>query len=202
MNDEAYKIILQLLKETTDEKAIVTMVNSMEHCINLISNNHAVFFELVSTVTRINFNGNIEIAKALLQFSVSLASINSNFNHLIFTMLFRELMYLAPFEHPTEEDHVIGNYHSITNDHLEEPIRLQLIDMIHNTIQSIIKVSPLCDGDCLRCCKMYYPYITKETYLHKHAVSNILRMLSYAPVLRERALSMIIERVIQIDVFI
>ena len=109
LNDEAYKIILQLLKETTDEKAIVTMVNSMEHCINLISNNHAVFFELVSVVTRIPFNGNIEIAKALLQFSISLASINSNFNHLIFTMLFRELMYLAPFEHPTEEDHVIGN---------------------------------------------------------------------------------------------
>lgn len=47
---------------------------------------------------------------------------------------------------------------------------------------------------------MNYPYITKETFLHKHAVNSILRMLSYAPVLRERALTMIIERVIQIDV--
>lgn len=108
MNDEAYKIILQLFKETTDERAIVTMVNSMEHCINLVANNHAVFFELVSAITRINFNGNVDIAKALMQFSVSLASINSNFNHLIFTMLFRELMNLAPIEYPTEEDHVIG----------------------------------------------------------------------------------------------
>lgn len=72
--------------------------------------------------------------------------------------------------------------------------------MIHETIQSIIKVSPLCGEVCLRCCKMNYPYITKETFLHKHAVNSILRMLSYAPVLRERALTMIIERVIQIDV--
>ena len=108
MNDEAYKIILQLFKETSDERAIVTMVKSLEHCINLITNNHAVFFELVSAVTSIRFNGNVDIAKALTQFSVSLASINSNFNHLIFTMLFRELMHLAPFEQPTEEEHVIG----------------------------------------------------------------------------------------------
>ena len=77
-----------------------------------------------------------------------------------------------------------------------------MTDLIHETIHSIFKISPLCGETCLHCLKMNYPYITKETFLHKHAVTNILRMLSYAPVLRERALSIIIERVIQIDVSI
>ena len=74
------------------------------------------------------------------------------------------------------------------------------MDLIHSTIHSILKVSPLSGEMCLNCFKQSYPYITKETYLHKHAMENLLRTFSYAPVLRERGLTTLVEKLIEIDV--
>lgn len=77
---------------------------------------------------------------------------------------------------------------------------MKLIDLIHSCIQSVLKVCPLSGEICLGSFNRYYPYITRETYLHKHAVENLLRLFSYAPVLRERGLSLLVDRLIEIDV--
>lgn len=77
---------------------------------------------------------------------------------------------------------------------------MKLIDLIHSCIQSVLKVCPLSGEICLGSFNHYYPYITRETYLHKHAVENLLRLFSYAPVLRERGLSLLVDRLIEIDV--
>ena len=84
------------------------MVNSIGHCINIISNNHTVFFELIDVVCNIRFKSNMDVARVLSRFVISLASINSNYNHVIFMMLFRELMTLAPLDHPIEDFHAVG----------------------------------------------------------------------------------------------
>ena len=75
---------------------MLAMMASIAHCINLICNNVEVFFDLISTVLHVSFRGNYEITIALTDFCTSLASINNNFNKLIFSMLYRELMVLAP----------------------------------------------------------------------------------------------------------
>ena len=84
------------------------MVDSIGHCINIISNNHTVFFELIDVVCNIRFKSNMDIARTLSRFVLSLVSINSNYNHVIFMMLFRELMLLAPMDHPIEDVPVVG----------------------------------------------------------------------------------------------
>lgn len=84
------------------------MIDSIGHCINIISNNHEVFFELVDVVCNIHFKTNVDVASAISRFSIALASISSNFNHLIFMMLFRELMLLAPLDHAIEDFTAVG----------------------------------------------------------------------------------------------
>ena len=93
---EAYKVIIQLFEGQQESEAMLAMTASIGHCINIICNNTEVFFDLISTVLHVSFKGNYDIAVALTDFCVSLASINNNFNKLIFSMLYRELMVLAP----------------------------------------------------------------------------------------------------------
>ena len=83
---------------------------------------------------------------------------------------------------------------------LDEQLRSKLLQLIHATIQAILRISPLSGQVCLTCYKENFPFITKETYLHRHAVSQLLRLLSYAPVLRERGLTLLVEKLISIDV--
>ena len=83
------------------------MTTSIGHCINLISNNWEVFFDLVSAVLHVPFNANYEIAVTLTDFCTSLASINSNFHKVIFNMLYRELMGLAPTPVVTNQQDVM-----------------------------------------------------------------------------------------------
>ena len=84
------------------------MTSSIEHCINLIGNNTEVFFDLISAVLFVPFNGNIDVALALTSLCKSLASVSSNFNQLIFNLLFREMMALAPSDKPMESEQQIG----------------------------------------------------------------------------------------------
>lgn len=88
--------------------AVVTMIGSIEHCINIISNNNTVFFELVSVVCNIHFNSDVDIARALTHFCIALASISSNYNTLVFNLLFHELMMLAPLDNPIEDFTPVG----------------------------------------------------------------------------------------------
>ena len=104
---EAYNVILQLFENQQDPEAVIAMTTSIGHCINLISNNWEVFFDLVSAVLHVPFNSNYEIAATLTDFCTSLASINSNFNKVIFNMLYRELMVLAPTPVVTNQQDVM-----------------------------------------------------------------------------------------------
>lgn len=175
------------------------MSTSIGHCINLICNNVEQFFDLVSIVLRIPFNGNMNVATVLTDFCTAIASISSSFNKLIFNMLFREMMELAVPDHPVETGKEMGEC-SFARSSVDEATRNKLLQLIHSTIQSILRVSPLSGQVCLSCYKENYPFITRENYLHKHAVSQLLHLLSYAPVLRERGLTLLVEKLIAIDV--
>ena len=97
-------MIIQLFEGQQESEAMLAMTASIGHCINLICNNVEVFFDLISAVLHVSFKGNYEIAVALTDFCTSLASINNNFNKLIFAMLYRELMALAPSPIPMGGD--------------------------------------------------------------------------------------------------
>ena len=101
-------MILTLFESQGDAVAMVAMITSISHCINLIANNTEVFFDLVSAVLNVSFRANYDIALTLTEFSTSLASISSNYNKLIFNMLFRELMELAPAPVSMKETESLG----------------------------------------------------------------------------------------------
>ena len=101
-------MILKLFESQGDAEAMIAMITSISHCINLIANNTEVFFDLVSAVLNVSFRSNYDIALTLTEFSTSLASISSNYNKLIFSMLYRELMELAPAPVSTKETEPLG----------------------------------------------------------------------------------------------
>ena len=101
-------MILKLFESQGDAEAMVAIITSISNCINLIANNTEVFFDLVSAVLNVSFRANYDIALTLTEFSTSLASISSNYNKLIFNMLFRELMELAPAPVSMKETESLG----------------------------------------------------------------------------------------------
>lgn len=75
-----------------------------------------------------------------------------------------------------------------------------LLNIIHNTVRDIIKISPTSSDLIFRSFSINLPFITEETYLHKHAFKNLLRLFGYAPSLREHGFLIIIEWLINVDV--
>ena len=100
-------MIIKLFEGQQESEAMLAMTASIGHCINLICNNVEVFFDLISAVLRVSFKSNYDLAVTLTDFCTSLASINNNFNKLIFAMLYRELMALAPAPISMEQEESI-----------------------------------------------------------------------------------------------
>lgn len=79
-------------------------------------------------------------------------------------------------------------------------MRELLLNIIHNTVREIIKISPTSSDLIFRSFSINLPFITEETYLHRHAFKNLLRLFGYAPSLRERGFLIIVEWLINVDV--
>ena len=175
------------------------MITGLGHCINMISNNVEELFDLVDAVLKVSFNGNDKIAIALCDLCKSLAFVGSNYNRIIYTMLFREMMRLAVPDKPKENTVQIGGTMFLLL-WVDSAMRTLLLNIIHDTLSEILKTSPRSSEVIMYAFKANFPFITEETYLHKHAILNMLRIFSYAPSLRERGFLFLVEWLISEDV--
>jgi RNA polymerase I-specific transcription initiation factor RRN3 len=77
-----------------------------------------------------------------------------------------------------------------------------IFDSVHDMIQSILSIIPSGPGFILPLLSGYFPHrrmplIDVQTYIR-----NLLRIITYVPVLKEKILHLIVENLIQIDVCI
>lgn len=84
------------------------MINSIGHCLYLISNHSHELFDLIDTILKIPFNGNDKLAMALCDLCKSLVTVDASWTRLIYAMLFREMMHLATPDQPTKSKEQIG----------------------------------------------------------------------------------------------
>ena len=91
-----------MLKEANDPVALVDLIDGIGHCINIISDHQSSFFDIISVVLNMNYNSNLNIASALSRLCISLASVCTQYNQIIFNHLFFQLMLLAPVDHAVE----------------------------------------------------------------------------------------------------
>ncbi|KAJ3295089.1 hypothetical protein HK104_003021 [Borealophlyctis nickersoniae] len=75
-----------------------------------------------------------------------------------------------------------------------------LFDRIHAILSSIVRIIPTGPTFMLPLLAENFPHKREELSVQVHYVRNIFRILEYAPVLRDKALALIIDRVLQIDV--
>lgn len=101
-------MIKTLFANPTDVNITIVMINSIGHCLYLISNHSHELFDLIDTILKIPFNGNDKIAIALCDLCKSLVTVGSSWTRLIYGMLFREMMHLATPDEPTKSKEQIG----------------------------------------------------------------------------------------------
>lgn len=79
----------------------------------------------------------------------------------------------------------------------EDTLRL---DHIHDVLHKILKVVPMSSKLLLQSLRGRFPYIVHGTHTHEVYVSALLQILDYAPQLRSDILSLIINRLMVLDV--
>ena len=101
-------MIKTLFANPTDVNITIVMINSIGHCLYMISNHSHQLFDLVDTILKIPFNGNDKLANALCDLCKSLVTVDASWTRLIYAMLFREMMKLATPDEPTKAKEQIG----------------------------------------------------------------------------------------------
>ncbi|XP_064636420.1 RNA polymerase I-specific transcription initiation factor RRN3-like [Lineus longissimus] len=70
---------------------------------------------------------------------------------------------------------------------------------VHGLLQSIAKIVPLTPQVLMPVLVGCYPFVTKDCYIHACYVRNLLQIAQYMPVLRKQILSLIVEKMLELD---
>lgn len=75
-----------------------------------------------------------------------------------------------------------------------------LQDRVHRTLERLLKLSPIAASSLFPLLVEHYPHMRLDVYVQQVYVKSLLRVVEYAPALRDRVITVIVERLIYMDV--
>ena len=76
----------------------------------------------------------------------------------------------------------------------------QIFTRVHNTLASLITLVPTAIKPLFDQLRHHFPFFGRDIEVHAIYVANLLKVSSYAPVLREKILGLLVDRMVDIDV--
>ncbi|KAI8823719.1 RNA polymerase I-specific transcription initiation factor RRN3 [Fimicolochytrium jonesii] len=73
-------------------------------------------------------------------------------------------------------------------------------DRVHNMLQGVLALIPTGPSFMLPIVTQNFPHKSESMETHVYYLRNVLRMIDYAPVLRDQVLALIVDRIVQVDV--
>ncbi|XP_043604914.1 RNA polymerase I-specific transcription initiation factor RRN3 [Bombus pyrosoma] len=181
-----YEDLICILRDSNiKDTDLIEFLSNVRQCISLLGPIHKVFVE---TLLQIKWtNRSIDVASAYKAFIEDLICMQIHYAKNTIDNLVEQ------FKPDEDNDAEWKN-----EDCKEEDI--QRLNHIHNVLQKILKVVPMSSKLLLQSLRARFPYIVHGARTHKVYVYALIQILSYAPQLRSDILSLIINRLMVLDV--
>ncbi|XP_068970803.1 RNA polymerase I-specific transcription initiation factor RRN3 [Bombus flavifrons] len=181
-----YEDLICILRDSNiKDTDLIEFLSNVRQCISLLGPIHKVFVE---TLLQIKWtNRSIDVTSAYKAFIEDLICMQIHYAKNTIDNLVEQFK-------PDED-----NDAEWKNEECKEE-DIQRLNHIHNVLQKILKVVPMSSKLLLQSLRARFPYIVHGTRTHEVYVYALIQILSYAPQLRSDILSLIINRLMVLDV--
>ncbi|KND01300.1 rDNA-binding RNA polymerase I transcriptional factor [Spizellomyces punctatus DAOM BR117] len=114
------------------------------------------------------------------------------YGHLIQNLVSAHAVYVAPVTRM-----LVRNLREGGNSSIAPSLHF---DRVHNMLRSVLALIPTGPSFMLSIITENFPHKREALDVHVYYLRNVLRIVEYAPVLRDQVLALIIDRIVQIDV--
>ncbi|CAK9818627.1 RNA polymerase I-specific transcription initiation factor RRN3 [Anthophora plagiata] len=180
-----YEDLICILQDSNiKDSDLIEFLSNIRQCISLLSPFHKVFVE---TLLQIKWtNHSLDVTSAYKAFVEDLICMQIHYAKAAIDNLVEQF---KPDDADTEWD---------DKQCKEEDI--QRLNHIHDILRKILKVVPMSSELLLQSLRGRFPYIVHGTHTHEVYVYALIQILEYAPQLRSDILSLIINRLMVLDV--
>ncbi|KAL1523169.1 hypothetical protein AB1Y20_018124 [Prymnesium parvum] len=171
--------------------ASVVAACQMLHAFSLCASSiHAdMHLELVETILTLPWQTNVQLASAVCEFVQDLITASTPFVRMCICALVES--FVLPEDQAPDDSREMESGSSVQE---------QICQHVHGALHGILKVCPLASSHLYDAVKELFPHSRRNTKCHSHFLANTLKLLTYAPALRPRAIHLIIERFVDLDV--
>nr|XP_033339466.1 RNA polymerase I-specific transcription initiation factor RRN3 [Megalopta genalis] len=179
-----YEELICILRDSNiKDSDLIEFLTNVRHCISLLSPVHKL---LVETLLQMKWtNRSSEVASAYKTFIEDLICMQIHFAKNVIDNL---------VEHFKPEDDDDTKWED------GKCIDVQRLSHIHDVLRKILIVVPMSSKLLLQSLRGRFPYIVHGTHTHEVYIYALLQILEYAPQLRSDILSLIINRLMVLDV--
>ncbi|KAG6804219.1 RNA polymerase I-specific transcription initiation factor RRN3 [Apis mellifera caucasica] len=178
-------LICTLRDSNIKDTDLIEFLSNVRQCISLLSPIHKVFVETLLQIKWTNRSSDM----------------TSTYKAFIEDLICMQIHYAK-----NVIDNLVEQFKPDENDNIEwkngecREEDIQRLNHIHDILQKILEVVPMSSKVLLQSLRARFPYIIHETHTHEVYVYALIQIIEYAPQLRSDILSLIINRLMVLDV--
>ncbi|XP_065345871.1 RNA polymerase I-specific transcription initiation factor RRN3 [Cloeon dipterum] len=179
-----YQELLVSLKSASNSDE--NIINLLESCYKNVNNLDQRVHSLVIAILNLNWNSSSDaLASKFQQFLLELVATHTNFTSTVLESLLRKFYGFGDEPWPSTKPSVKEELH---------------FSRLHETINQILKIIPMSADVLLQACDFCFPFMKRGSRVNQSYVYNLFKICTYRPEMRSKILSLIIKKVISIDV--
>ncbi|CAK9826610.1 RNA polymerase I-specific transcription initiation factor RRN3 [Anthophora retusa] len=181
-----YEDLICILQDSNiKDSDLIEFLSNIRQCISLLSPFHKVFVE---TLLQIKWtNRSLDVTSAYKAFVEDLICMQIHYAK-------------AAIDNLVEQFKPEDGANTEWDDKQCKEEDIQRLNHIHDILRKILKVVPMSSELLLQSLRGRFPYIVHGTHTHEVYVYALIQILEYAPQLRSDILSLIINRLMVLDV--
>ncbi|XP_015595877.1 RNA polymerase I-specific transcription initiation factor RRN3 [Cephus cinctus] len=181
-----YEDLICILRDSTiKDSEFIELLTEVRQCISLLGPMHRLFVEALLNINWTNRNKTATNAyKAFLE----------------------DLVCAHVYHSKCIIDKLVEQFRPANDQAMEweagnpRETDLQRLNHVHDVLKKLLKIIPMSSDVLLQSLTSMYPYMKRSTHSHEIYVHSLLQILEYAPQLRSDIVSLIINRLIVLDV--
>ncbi|VVC30424.1 Hypothetical protein CINCED_3A002920 [Cinara cedri] len=172
--------------EIKDEE-LVKLLKDARQCINVLNENLTLFVKVILVLKWMNRSE--EVVNEYRAFLLDVCTAHSYHTKFAMDQLVSCFLHL--------DNAVYGRVNGMPSEEEERAYQ-----NVHGTLEALLKVIPLAKDILMKLLQKNYPYKNNNYELQVHYIHNLLCVTKYEPSLRKNIFSLIVKKLVEIDVHI
>eukprot|EP01098_Paradermamoeba_levis_P015850 TRINITY_DN828_c0_g3_i2.p1 TRINITY_DN828_c0_g3~~TRINITY_DN828_c0_g3_i2.p1 ORF type:complete len:666 (+),score=208.21 TRINITY_DN828_c0_g3_i2:67-2064(+) len=186
-NEQFYQQLLRLFHDRAPPASLAMLFHSLTKFVSAFRQD---FSELVSVVLAFKWSPeHDEVNERYCDFLVSLVSCNQYYLQVVMERLVLDFLPMLHFE---------GGHGPRSPEELN--VSEKRSQYSHKTLSRILALAPISGQILINILTSRFPYRKMDVETHTFYTKNLIQIISYFPMLRDRILLLIVEKLVQIDV--